>query len=377
MSLPEPHHVMQTLVRSERPLLVVGRGSGADGYASAIGLSEYLKKKGKDPKVVAVDGKTPTSLHFLSQHEQVTDSIPDLRRLLIEIQTKKTQIKSWTYEARGDVFLLNFIPEQGAWGEHDVRVVHGGWRYDLLVCVGAASLEDCERFVREQPDFFYSTPIVNIDHRVENEHYGHINLVDMTANSCGEVCHRLLAATDPDALDAELATAFLTGTVAKTKSFKTPSVSPTTLQHAGELVSLGARREEIVRHLFRTRQVGALRLWGRALARVKHDATLGLVSTMLSRQDFLHAGAEEQDIQGLLDELLSSCPDAKMTLLLYETEAHTIAGILRCADSDARLLTAPFSPEGNRERVTFSCAPFSFPQAEEAIKKAIQEGLKK
>ena len=123
-----------------------------------------------------------------------------------------------------------------------------------------------------------------------------MNVVDVTAAACGEVCHDLVEMIEPGLMDEEVATAFLTGMIAKTKSFKAANVTPKTLQTASKLMARGAKRDLIMQQLYKTRSVGTLRLWGRALARLKTDEKERVVWTMISQQDFLHAGAQEEDL---------------------------------------------------------------------------------
>ncbi|OGL95992.1 hypothetical protein A2348_00665 [Candidatus Uhrbacteria bacterium RIFOXYB12_FULL_58_10] len=356
MALKETQQILETIKRSSRPLICVPRAGGADGYAAAIGLARVLEKLDKNADVVAADGTTPKNLHFLQKHERIQPRLENLRRFVIELDASKTKVDELTYEMKDEKLLIHLAPKTGSWESKDVTLSASGYRYDLIICLGSADLESCAHLYADHPDFFYRTPIINVDHRAENEHYGHINVVDLTAVATSEVCHDLVEAIEPGLLDEDVATAFLTGMIAKTRSFKTREVTPKTLQTASKLVARGAKRELIVHHLYRTRSVPTLRLWGRALARLKSDAGAHVVWTLLSKQDFLHAGAEEMDLPDVVDELIASSPDAKIVALLYETDDRGIVGILRAERPfDILALAAPLKPNGTREeaRVAF------------------------
>ena len=329
MALGEMQRVLEAIKRSSRPLICVPRQAGADGYASAIGLARVLEKLDKKADIVAADGATPKNLRFLPGHEKVSPRLENLRRFVIEIDASKTKVDELTYELKDDKLVIHLSPKKGFWDAKDMSVSSTGYRYDLIICLGAADLESCAQLYADHPDFFYRTPILNVDHRAENEHFGQLNVVDLTAVSVSEVVHDLVEAIEPGLLDEETVTALLTGMISKTKSFKTRNVSPKTLQTASKMVAKGARRDDIVHHLYRTRSVPTLRLWGRALARLKVDSASSFVWTMLSQQDFLHAGAEEDDLPDVIEELIASTPDAKTVALIYETAAHEIVAIVR------------------------------------------------
>jgi phosphoesterase RecJ-like protein len=316
----------------------------------------------------------PKNLAFLKDHQSIQPRLENLRKFVIELDASKTKVDELTYEMKDEKLFVYLSPKKGFWNGNDVRTTSSGYKYDLIICIGSPDYESCAHLYQENTDFFFRTPVINIDHTPENEHYGQINVVDMTASACGEVCHDLIESIEPGLIDEDIATAFLTGMIAKTKSFKTKNVTPKTLQTASKLMAKGANREHIVQNLYRTRSVSTLRLWGRALARLKTDEASHVVWTLLSQQDFLHAGAEEQDLHDVIDELLSSSPHARVVVLLYENAEHKIVGIVRTERPlDAIILCAPFHAVGTREEVRLSFDGKTIVQVE----KEVMEHIKK
>ncbi len=115
----------------------------------------------------------------------------------------------------------------------------------MIICFGAPDLEACAHLYHDHKDFFFRTPIINIDHSPSNEHFGQINHVDLNASAIGETCFELVHSINPTLINAEIATASLTGMIAKTRSFRTPHLTPKTLEVAGKLMALGARRKTL------------------------------------------------------------------------------------------------------------------------------------
>lgn len=368
MALKESQQILETIKRSTKPLICIPSGGGPDAYATALGLSRILKKLQKEPTIVAADGKPPKNIQFLEDHHIVRGDLENLRKFVIQLDAKKTKVEELSYEIKDDQLHIYLSPKQGFWDANDVRTSTSGYRFDLIICIGAPDLESCKHLYQNNPDFFFRTPIINIDHTPENEHYGQINVVDITASACGEVCHDLFEEIEPGLMDEETATAFLTGMIAKTKSFKHPRVTPKTLQTASKLMARGAKRETIVHELYRTRSVSTLRLWGRALARLKADENASLVWTLLSKQDFMHAGAEEEDLPDVTDELIASSPNAKIVVLLYEDRLGNVCAIIRAERPlDAIALAAPFKPAGTREEVRLCFLNKSIMQVEKEL----------
>ena len=106
------------------------------------------------------------------------------------------------------------------------------------------------------------------------------------------------------------------------------------------------------------------------------DESLHIVWTLLSQQDFMHAGAEEQDLPDVIDELLSSSPHARVVVLLYETSTHDIAAIIRTERPiDAIALCAPFHAAGTREEVRLVFKDKNIVQTETLLMEHIKKEL--
>lgn len=368
VALKQSQQVLEAIKRSNRPLICVPAGGGADAYATALGLASALKQLEKKPAIAAADGRLPKNLEFLKSEHNISDKLENLRQFVIELDAAKTKVDELSYEMQGDKLYVYLSPKKGFWDQKDVRTTTSGYRFDLIICIGSPDYESCAQLYEENPDFFFRTPIINIDHSPENEHYGQINVVDLTASACGEVCHDLIEAIEPGLMNEDIATAFLTGMIAKTKSFKTTNVTPKTLQTASKLIAKGADRNEIVQQLYRTRSVQTLRLWGRALARLKADEGANIVWTLLSQQDFLHAGAEEADLPDVIDELIASSPNAKVVVLLYEMADRNICAIVRTERPlDSIALTSGFNAVGTREEVRLCFTKKTIVQVEKEL----------
>ncbi len=378
MALRESQQVFEAIKRSTHPLICIPSGAGADQYASALGLAKVLDKLEKKSVIAAADGKPSKNLKFISGHEDIVQYLENLQRFVIELDASKTKVDELSYEIKGDRLYVSLSPKKGFWNEKDVRTTSSGYRFDLIICIGSPDYESCAHLYSENPDFFYRTPVINIDHSPENEHYGQINVVDLTASACGEVCHDLIESIDAGLMDEEIATAFLTGMIAKTKSFQTNIVTPKTLQTASKLIAKGAKRDQIVQHLYRTRSISTLRLWGRALARLKADEETKIVWTMLSQQDFLHASAEDKDLPDVIDELIASSPDARVIVLLYENTEQNICAIIRAERPlDAIALCAKFNAAGVREEVRLCFIKKNIVQVEKELIEHLKSQLKK
>lgn len=355
---------MDAVGKSDHVLVTFRKEWSVDAVATSLALARILSAKGKTVDVVA-DGFVPgKSVAFLPGVAAVRPEISNVRKFVISLDVSKTKIDELSYDVQGDKLRIFVTPKTGSFETKDVASEASDFRYDLIITVDTPDLPSLGRVFERHTDLFYAVPTVNIDHDPGNEQHGNINVVDITATSCAELVHRVHKDADRAVLDEHVATCLLTGLISKTRSFKTSNVTPHTLGLASELVSAGARREDIIQNLYRTRPLSTLKLWGRALARLKYDPVTRMAWTVLVRQDFVHAGAEEEHLPDVIDELIANAPEADIIGLIYEQEAADATGAVAgvCAlvstekHADALGLVAPLRPDGHR-RMARICFP--------------------
>jgi phosphoesterase RecJ-like protein len=164
--------------------------------------------------------------------------------------------------------------------------------------------------------------LVNIDHHASNTNFGTINLVDVTSAATAELVSRVI-----DELGVrwtpEMATAALVGIMTDTGSFQFPSTDKRALERAARLREAGADLQAITYNIFRNKRFEALKLWGYAFSRLHREEDGLLVWTEITRADFVEAGAREEDITGLVEQVARS-NGMRVALLFNEHDPGTV-----------------------------------------------------
>lgn len=380
MSLNETQQIFEAWKRADSILIAFQHDPHHDGAASALALSSILKKMGKRVDVVCDGWLCPTEIQFLPDTILIKQKLEQIQKFVIEVDVSQTPIKELSYDVKEGKLRITLVPKTGNWQAGNVSSKPADYRFDLICTVGTPDLESLGKLFKIHPDFFYHTPIINFDHNPGNEHYGQINHININTTAVCELLFELINKIDRHLIDEPVATCLLTGMIGKTKSFKTANVTPKTLGIASELVALGAKRELIVHHLYRTRTVPVLRLWGRALARLKHDPSTKLVWTVLSRQDFLHAGADAAALPGVIDELIINAPEARVAIILHEhaTEENQIAGLLHTERPySATDLGSELHGTGTKETIHFTIPNKTLIEAEPYVTNLVKQQLEK
>jgi bifunctional oligoribonuclease and PAP phosphatase NrnA len=220
---------------------------------------------------------------------------------------------------------------------------------DVAIVCDAATLERVGRVLDESAEWFSQARIVNIDHHVTNSAFGSVNVVDPTAAATCQVIAEILPVLEVN-LDAEIATALLTGVVRDSHGFSDQGTSPRTLRVAAELVEAGADLSFIHRRILAELPYRTMALWGKMLHRIGQRLDGRIVYSVLTLDMLAETGTEQHDGDGLA-EFMANAKGADITILLRELGPTDTRVSLRVSPSvDATRIARAFGGGGHARR---------------------------
>ena len=304
--------------KSERPLIVFPDDWRGDAVGSALALFLFLKKLKKEVEIIANKSAKSNVWSFLPSQDAIKNSLDGLRKFVISLNISQTKISQIKYNIEDQ--KINFIvaPENGWFKPEDISTSDTGFKYDLIIVVGATELESLGNIYETNVEFFYKTSIINLDCQSSNEEFGQINLIDINSPAKAEIIFNLINEKYSDLIDEDIATCLLAGIISGTKNFRTPNLTPRTLLTTSKLISLGGRREEIIDKLYHSRNFKTLKLWGRVLSNLDTALNGQIVWSIIKRDDFKNAEALEDNLLGIIDELIANIPEAKIITIIFE-----------------------------------------------------------
>ncbi len=318
MELSPKQQIVEAIKTSENILLLTHKNPDGDAVGSLVAFSLALSKLGKNSTLVCPDDIS--SVFSYLPTEKVSKELKGKRDFVISLDVNQVKAEKFLYKVEDG--RINFIvtPKSGEFLPDMVNFPGGKYKADLIIVLDSPDLERLGRPYEENSDLFYETPIVNIDHHAGNDHFGKINLVDLTATSTCEILVSVFEALSGDTslLTPEVATALLTGIITDTNSFQNANTTPKSLTVAAQLVAANADREEIIRRIYKTRTLPTLRLWGKVLTNIHDESNYRFVWSQIKREDFLSVGAAVEDADGVIDELLKTATGVDFVLLLTE-----------------------------------------------------------
>jgi phosphoesterase RecJ-like protein len=241
--------VVDALRSADRIALISHRDPDPDTVGSAVALGLALEQLGKRVSWHCAD-PVPDAIRFLSAAERFTQAAPP-----------------------ADV--------------------------DLIVCLDFGEPERAKFALPAGPR------IADIDHHATNTYFADTNFVDVTSAATGEMVARVVDALGT-AWTADMATAALVAIMTDTGSFQFPNTDVRVLERAAMLRGAGADLQAITYNVFRNKRFEALKLWGYAFSRLQRESDGLLVWTWIEADDLVHAGALEEDLSGLVEQIARS-----------------------------------------------------------------------
>lgn len=370
--------IVDQIMRSKKVLILPSSPPDGDSIGSAIALYMAIKKLDKEATVICSDA-VPEVLSFLPNSKIVGDQSVSSSDFIITLDCKDAKVETIKSEIEDNKVNIIITPKNGYFNKKNVTFNQGKNDYDLIIVVDAAELTQLHSVYENNIEMFHEVPVINIDHHVSNTHFGKINYLDIMSSSTTELLLPLLEElahkTNTEIIDEDIATLLLTGIITDTGSFQNANTTPKSFAKAAELISYGARQQEIIQHIYKTKQLSQLKLWGRVLSKIETDEQHRIVWSVVSQQDFKDTDSSEEQTGDIIDELMTNAPGAEVVLLIRDKGNNTVGVSVRTTSSkvDGSKIAEHFGGGGHTQAAGFRLENTSLKDAEHEIIKYVRD----
>ncbi|MBU0671048.1 MAG: DHH family phosphoesterase [Patescibacteria group bacterium] len=227
-------------------------------------------------------------------------------------------------------------------------------KFDLLFVLDSSDLKHTN-MEEEINEIRNDIKIINIDHHFTNIKYGDINHVIDDASSTCEVLFYFL--DEHRAVNKTIATCLLTGIMTDTGGFQNSATTPGAINIASTLMNKGVNLQHISKFALDAKPVNTLKLWGRALQRLKINNKNKVISTVITQKDLDECNATEEAMEGVANFLneLDQAQDG-VVMVLSEREEGKVKGSLRTTNPliDVSKLAKILGGGGHKKAAGFS-----------------------
>lgn len=370
--------ILKLIDGAESILIMPSSPPDGDSLGSAVALYLALRKIGKTSTVVCAD-PVPDALQFLPMMNTITNEFSPSPDFIITLDTADSELASLQSELKENKINIILTAKKGKFSAENVSFSHGENRYDLIITVDTAALQQLGRFYEDNTSLFQEIPVINIDHHASNDQFGLINYVDVMSSATTELLIGIFEAMEEkygqEIIDEDIATLLLAGTITDTGSFQNANTNPRSFSNSAKLIKRGARQQEIIQHVFKTKQLSTLRLWGRILSNIKIEKPHRFFWSVISKKDFQDTGSQADETGGIIDELMTNAPDIDVVLLLKEKDNGTLSGSLRTTSEavDASEIAGFWGGGGHPKAAGFRIENADFAKTGQSVVERIKE----
>ena len=245
---------------------------------------------------------------------------------------------------------------------------------DLVIILDCGNVERISADLSE-----YKGTIIDFDHHVSNENYGHINFVDPNAAATCELSYLLIKELGVDLKENKsevkaIGSAVYTGLVTDTGSFRHSNVTKRTHTIASELIDAGIDNSKIHSSLFDNKPFEKVKLMGTVLSNIElaldnKVAVLSIPKGML--ESFNPPNADTSDIISIG----LGIKGVEVSLLLKEVEEGTKSSLRSKNDVDVRKVAEIFGGGGHIKAAGLMQKNIGLEEAKENLLKALKDEL--
>jgi len=309
--------------KSQNILIVLPKNHNADSLGAGLALTMLAKDLGKKADLVVQEPVLPI-LSFLPGRENIKNEISSIRDFIISIDTSEKKIKQLRYENKNATLKI-YLAGPDNLEEKDIKLEPGPFVYDATITIDAADLEALENFYEKYTDLFFQKPVLNIDHKSGNEHFGEVNLIEPTFSSGSEIIADFVNSFFPSQISEQIATCLLAGIIQKTHSFQRQNTSPQTFALASLLITRGADKEKIIQHLYKTKTLNYLKFWGKLLTQLELDSVKNLAWLEIAEGDLRQNGCGIEDLKMISEEINDLLPGLSASVILWQAPPEASA----------------------------------------------------
>lgn len=237
--------IVDRLKQTNNVLVTVKNNPTVDQLSACIGLTLFLNKQGKHATAV-FSGAVPSTIEFLKPESTLEKDTNSLRDFIISLD--KSKADKLRYKVEDKVVKIFITPYRTSLSEDDLNFSQGDFNVDVVVALGVHVREELDQAIMAYGRILHDATVISVNNNKPAD-LGALNWNDPKASSLSEMATSLVELLQPNLLDAQMATAFLTGIVAETDRFSNPKTTSVTMSLSAKLMSAGANQQLVATKL--------------------------------------------------------------------------------------------------------------------------------
>ncbi len=239
--------IIDKLKDSNNVLVTVSSNPSVDELSAALGITLLLNKLNKHATAV-FSGAIPAAIEFLEPHKTFESTVDSLRDFIIALDKEKAD--HLRYKVVDDMVKIFITPYRTTISDKDLDFSQGDYNVEAVLAIGVKTEADLDKALESHGRILHDATVAAVS-LGEATNLGGMEWTDKVASSYSEMLVELADGlkTDKNAIDEQIATAFLTGIVAATERFSNGKTTSKVMTTAAQLMAAGANQQLIATQL--------------------------------------------------------------------------------------------------------------------------------
>jgi hypothetical protein len=237
--------VIEKLKAANNVLVTVSTNPSVDQLAACIGLTLLLNKMNKHATAV-FSGEVPSTLEFLQPEYTLEKTTDSLRDFIISLD--KSKADKLRYKVEDKLVKIFITPYRTSITDKDLIFSQGDFNVDVVMALGVNERDQLDQAITAHGRILHDAAVISVN-TGPGANVGTLHWEDEKASSLSEMVVSISDALKKDVLDAQMATAFLTGIVAETQRFSNNKTTSDTMNASAKLLAAGANQQLVATKL--------------------------------------------------------------------------------------------------------------------------------
>lgn len=241
--------VIEAVGNAQNILVALSKNPDIEELTCAFALTLALDAAGKNATAI-FSGQLPESIEFLNPEKVFETDTNSLQDFIISLNKEKAD--HLRYKVDGDFVRIYITPYRTMITEKDLQFTRGDFNVDLVVALDVKSPDDFDAALAEHSKIMHNARVASIvvkTDAAEAKKFGDIIWQAETGTLTEAVTSLSESLNDRREISKEVATALLAGLVSASDRFSNDKTSPSIMNLAARLMSIGADQRAVMENL--------------------------------------------------------------------------------------------------------------------------------
>jgi bifunctional oligoribonuclease and PAP phosphatase NrnA len=243
------------------------------------------------------------------------------------------------------MYTPGHIPRKYSFLNGAEQVLHEDYNADPAVTVIVLDSSDPDRLGVFKDSVLKSRKIINIDHHITNQRFGHLNYIDANASATGEIVYGILKDLGIS-ITRDIAEALYVAISADTGSFKYDNTKPYTHRVIADLLEFGLSPGTLSQRIFDEHPLPFYILLKEALSSLEMYENRSLALMTISKDIRERSGAATDDLEGIVN-YSRNIEGVELGILFYVENENEVKVGFRSRQLDVAVLAGKFNGGGH------------------------------